>query len=259
MEKWIGKICLITGASAGIGADLCLKLANSGMIVIGLARRVEKIEELSEKVDESKGGKIYAKKCDVENESEILEAFKWVADEFKKIDVFINNAGVFISNFLVDSDSESYRKLFNVNVIAACICLREAVKLMKETSVKGHILIINSILGHRIPDISYPAFGVYPATKYSLTALSQTVRQELSFLKLPIKLTSVSPGMVDTDILQAMNQEVVSRLPKLNISDVTDAVLYALSTPDNVRVRNLKFKNKTVRFKYKIQILFTGG
>lgn len=93
-----------------------------------------------------------------------------------------------------------------------------------------------SILGHRIPDISYPAFGVYPATKHSLTALCQTIRQELSFLKAPIKLTSVSPGMVDTDILTAMNQEVISRLPKLGVSDVTDAVVYALSTPDTVRV-----------------------
>lgn len=103
--------------------------------------------------------------------------------------MFVNNAGIMISNFLIDGETDSFRKLFNVNVIASCIALRESVKIMREQSSLGHIIIINSILGHRIPDVPYPAFGVYPATKYSLTALCQTVRQELSFSQLKIKLT----------------------------------------------------------------------
>lgn len=260
MEKWNGKICLITGASTGIGADLCVRLANLGIVVVGLARRVEKIEELSQKVDSKSFGKIYGRKCDVQIETEILEAFKWIEEKFGKIDIFINNAGIFVSKFLVESESDNFRKLFDVNVIGACICLREAVGIMRKNSLNGHIIVINrwrlyqiltnsnltlifltnfvkiSILGHRIPDTTYPAFGVYPATKHALTALNQTVRQEISFLKAPIKLTSISPGMVDTDILTALNEEVVSRLPKLSVSDVSDAVIYALSTPNSVRV-----------------------
>lgn len=110
-----------------------------------------------------------------------------------------------------------------------------------------------SILGHRIPDISYPAFGVYPATKHALSALNQTLRQELSFLQTKIRLTSISPGMVDTDILTAMNQEVVSRLPKLSVSDVSDAVFYALSTPDTVRVRFL-IKEKLFNFNFLVNL-----
>lgn len=143
MEKLRGKICLITGASSGIGADLCVRLANHGLIVIGLARRIEKIEELSEKVTSSSGGEIHGRKCDVQVESEILDAFKWVADTFEKIDIFINNAGVFVSNFLVESESDSFRKLFDVNVIGACICLRETIKIMRNSSIKGHIVVIN--------------------------------------------------------------------------------------------------------------------
>lgn len=208
MDKFKCKVAVITGASSGIGADLSVKLANHGLIVIGLARRVEKIEELAQKIEAGSVGKIIGRKCDLEVEAEILEAFQWISKEFGRIHVFVNNAGIMLSNFLIDSTtSENFRRSFNINVIASLICLREAIKNMRQKAENGHIFIINrynplritkqillmlefsSILGHRIPDVPYPAFGVYPSTKYSLTAVSQTLRQEISFYKLPIKLT----------------------------------------------------------------------
>ena len=129
--------------------------------------------------------------------------------------------------------------MFDVNVIASCICIKEAVALMRETTGRGHIIVINSALGHRIPDMPFevpPPFGVYPATKYALTALCQTVRQELSFLKLPIKVTSISPGMVQSEMLESLNQNFISMLPKLLVEDVADAVIYAVNTPNRVRI-----------------------
>lgn len=144
-----------------------------------------------------------------------------------------------INNLLVEDNAANFRKIFDINVIASCVCMKDAVTLMKETTGAGHVIVINSILGHRIPDMPYgmrPSFGVYPATKYALTALCQTLRQELTFLKLPIKVTSISPGMVETDFLNNMNQDVVAMLPKLRVEDVADAVFYAANTPENVRV-----------------------
>jgi len=144
-----------------------------------------------------------------------------------------------MTKFLIEDDVENFRTMFDINVIASCICLKQAVNLMKETTGKGHIVVLNSILGHRIPDIPYPmkpSFGVYPATKHALTALCQTVRQELSYSKLPIKLTSISPGMVDSDMLSNMSQELIAMLPKLKVGDVANSVLYAINTPDGVRV-----------------------
>jgi NADP+-dependent farnesol dehydrogenase len=117
--------------------------------------------------------------------------------------------------------------------------MREAVKLMEETTGKGHIIVLNSILDHRIPDIPFPlkpSFGVYPATKFALTALCQTLRQELNYLKLPIKVTSISPEMVESDMLSSMNQELISMLPKLKVQDVSEAVYYVINTPECVQV-----------------------
>lgn len=148
-----------------------------------------------------------------------------------------------ITKFLTEDESGSFRKMFDVNVIASCICLKAAIELMKDTTGKGHIIVMNSILGHRIPDVPYPmkpSFGVYPATKHALTGICQTLRQELNFSKLPIRITSISPGMVDSEMLQDMltnmNQELVKMLPKLKVEDVADAVEYAIATPDRVRV-----------------------
>lgn len=140
---------------------------------------------------------------------------------------------------MVEDNSDNFRKMFDVNVIASCICIKEAVSLMKETTSSGHIIVINSILGHRIPDMPPYirfSFGVYPATKYAMTAICQTVRQELSFLNLPIKVTSISPGMVESEMLNNLNQDLILLLPKLSAEDVADAVFYAVKTPERVRI-----------------------
>jgi NADP-dependent 3-hydroxy acid dehydrogenase YdfG len=148
-----------------------------------------------------------------------------------------------LTNFITDDDPENFRKLFEVNVIASCLCIKEAVKLMKEQG-SGHIIVMNSILGHRIPDIPptlKPPFGLYPATKFALTALCQTLRSEMSYLKLPIKITSISPGMVESELLTNLNPHLVAVMPKLKVEDVADAVKYALNTPQRVRVNFFDF------------------
>lgn len=146
-----------------------------------------------------------------------------------------------MTNFLTEEEPENIRRLFEVNVISACICLKEAINVMKDTSGKGQVIIINSVLGHRIPDLPpgmRPPFGLYPASKHALLALTTSLRQELNFLKLPIRITSISPGMVETDILNELDKQLVAMLPKLKVEDVTEAINYAINTPDRVRVRD---------------------
>lgn len=144
------------------------------------------------------------------------------------------------TTFIIDETSENLMKMFNVNVIASCVCIRETVSLMKSTNVHGHIVVINSVLGHRVPDIpppTRPSFGVYPATKFALSGVCQVLRQEINFSQLPIiKITSISPGMVETEMLNNMTSPLVAILPKLNVEDVADAVMYAVNTPRHVRI-----------------------
>lgn len=153
--------------------------------------------------------------------------------------MFVNNAGIMKTTSIIDESTENFIKMFNVNVIASCVCIREAVSVMKSTTRHGHIVVINSSLGHRIPDIPpplRPSFGVYPATKFALTGICQVLRQELNFSQLPIRITSISPGMVDSEMLNNMNSHLVALAPKLKVDDVAEAVLYAVNTPRHVRV-----------------------
>ena len=93
MKKWEGSLAVVTGASSGIGATLVCDLARAGINVVGLARRVEKIEELINELG-STPGKVYAYKCDISDQESIKEAFKWIEEQFGFIRILINNAGV---------------------------------------------------------------------------------------------------------------------------------------------------------------------
>lgn len=93
MEKWKGKVAVVTGASAGIGAAIVEDLAREGLVVVALARRPQKIEENVKDFPESYG-KVHARSCDVANLDSIKEAFAWIADKFGFINVLVNNAGI---------------------------------------------------------------------------------------------------------------------------------------------------------------------
>ncbi|KAM8706541.1 hypothetical protein ACLKA7_010756 [Drosophila subpalustris] len=233
---WRNKVAVITGASVGIGASTAVTLANAGMVVIGLARREELVEALNAQVTGE--GKIFGRQCDLTNDEQLVSSFNWIHERFHCIHVLICNAGIIKANFLSESPTKDIKELFDLNVVATASCLREALRHMAKIKVPCHIVVINSVLGHRIPEVPVPLFSVYPATKHAITALCQTVRQEIHFLKLNIKLTSICPGLVDTDFLNVYSQ-AVDELPKLQALDVAKAVLYALDTPDGVQVEDI--------------------
>ena len=93
MEKWKGKVAVVTGASAGIGAAIVQELAAHGLIVVALARRPQKIEENIKDFPASYG-KIHAKFCDVSNLDSIKETFEWISKELGVVHVLVNNAGI---------------------------------------------------------------------------------------------------------------------------------------------------------------------
>nr|CAD7401959.1 unnamed protein product [Timema poppensis] len=134
MERWSGRVALVTGASAGIGAAIVRKLVKNGLIVVGLARRAELIEELSV---ELKGapGKLHAFKGDASKEEDILAAFDWIKKNLGRIDVLVNNAGVLYTTSLTDGETSHWKQIFDLNVLGLSICTREAFKLMKEKGV----------------------------------------------------------------------------------------------------------------------------
>ncbi|EFA12017.1 farnesol dehydrogenase [Tribolium castaneum] len=247
MDRWRGKVAIVTGASAGIGAAIVEQLVTEGLQVAGFARRSERVQELAKKLQDKKG-KLFAVKVDLTNEEEIIKGFKWVTDNLGPVHILVNNAGVIQPTNLTEGDTKMWKKILDTNVLGLSIATREAVKIMNEKKIDGHIVHINSVAGHTVPNI--PNINMYPASKHAVTALTETLRQELNHLGLKIKITSVSPGAVDTEIVQAnnfqMNPEMENLMPEkllmLKSEDIADAVLYALGTPPHVQVHELTIK-----------------
>jgi len=250
LDRWRGKVAVVTGASAGIGAAIAERLVEEGLQVVGLARRSERVEELSKKLA-GKKGKLHAIKADLTKEEDILKAFKWVADNLGPVHILVNNAGLSQLNGLIDGETDKWKLVFDTNVLGLCIATREAVKQMRANKIDGHIIHINSYTGHVV--VNFPKMNVYPASKYAVTALTETLRQELNQIGTKIKITSVSPGGVTTEFGDVVFRsssvpidekllEVVKHMPMLKADDIADSVLYVLSTPPHVQVHELIIK-----------------
>lgn len=161
---------------------------------MGLARRSENIEANAKKLEKEKG-KLYAIKTDISQEEDILKAFKWISETLGPVHILINNAGIVAAHkYLIDGDSDAWRKILDVNVLGLSIATREAVKNMRANNVNGHIIHINSIVGHKC--LPHPGANMYPASKHAVTALTETLRIELNSVKSKIKIT-VSRNDVD--------------------------------------------------------------
>ncbi|KAK9869638.1 hypothetical protein WA026_003383 [Henosepilachna vigintioctopunctata] len=242
MERWKGKVAVVTGASAGIGAAIVEQLVQEGLIVIGLARRIERIEDISKNLSSSKGS-LHGFKVDLRNTEDIISTFTAIENKFGPIHVLINNAGIVHNTTLMDGDIEKWKNVIDVNVMGLCVATREAINSMRRNEVAGHIVHINSDLGHVIPSI--PGLNVYPASKFAVSALTEVLRGELMRSGTKIKVTSVSPGLVgNTEIFCAAGgiDSGIDKAPALHPEDVAEAVIYVLSTPPHVQVHDVILK-----------------
>uniref|UniRef100_A0AAR5PCU5 Farnesol dehydrogenase-like n=1 Tax=Dendroctonus ponderosae TaxID=77166 RepID=A0AAR5PCU5_DENPD len=235
IERFSGKVAVVTGASVGIGASIVEELVKSGIIVAGLARRTENVEKIAQKLTGQKG-KLYAFKCDMTVEAEVIATIKQVIAKLGPVSILINNAGLSLSTSLLGGDAEKWKTVLDTNILGLCIATREVAQNMIANKTAGHIIHINSVLGHQV--IDFPGFNVYGPSKYAVTALAETLRLEVNREKLQIKVTSISPGYVKTDF-QSVSGVGDLPVPPLHPTDIADAVIYALSTPPHVNVSEL--------------------
>ncbi|KAK4879387.1 hypothetical protein RN001_007533 [Aquatica leii] len=241
MERWQQKVAVVTGASSGIGAAVCKELVECGLKVVGIARRKEKIEKLAETL-KSKRGKLYAVKADITKEKDILEAFDWITNNIGPVNILINNAGVFKTADLLDGKTESWKLILDTNLMGLCIATREAAKIMTENNIDGHIVHINSLSGHYVPHNF--KVSLYGASKSGVTFVTEALRLELNEIKSKIRITSLSPGTVKTEILteSGMPSSLFSTIPCLEPKDVAEAICYVLGTPPHVQVHELTIR-----------------
>ncbi|XP_033359814.1 farnesol dehydrogenase-like [Bombus vosnesenskii] len=236
MNYWSGKVAIVTGASAGIGLAISKELAKYGINVIGLARRMDKLLEAAALIAEHK---FFPIQCDITEEEQILSAIKWIEEKFGGVDILVNNAGLFSFSYVMDSETDEIHNVINTNLIAPAILAREAIQSMRRRYAAGHIINITGITGLYCEAMSVP-MGIYGPSKFGLKGLGIELRHEISQYKLKIKVTTINPGFVRTDMSKQLNSFMkVSPEVLLNDRDIADAVIYALGTPKSVEISEI--------------------
>nr|XP_012152702.1 PREDICTED: uncharacterized protein LOC105664123 isoform X2 [Megachile rotundata] len=141
-----------------------------------------------------------------------------------------------IIRYLKDTPTAEYYKTIETNVIAPTICAREFLQSIKKRNTCGHIVNINSIAGHFAEAIHVPV-GMYAASKYAVTALCSELRHEIIAANLNVKVTSISPGLVRTEMVQDFIANLDVRT--LEPEDIADSAIYAIGTPERVEIHEI--------------------
>ncbi|CAD7011606.1 farnesol dehydrogenase [Ceratitis capitata] len=243
MDRWQNRVAVVTGASSGIGAACAVYLANNGMITVGLARRKERMEALREQVQPEARDRLHAIKCDIRDQQQIIAAFKEIETKFGPVAVLVNNAAVVrTTNLVNDNNEQDIKDVIETNIFGVVNCTREAFRSMKANGGDGHVFLINSITGHHVYRIPNHSLNIYPPTKFAMTAMAEVYRQEFSTQETNIKITNISPGAVDTEIITPRMKAALGDSPFLQSEDVADALIYCLQTPPHVQIHELTIK-----------------
>ena len=190
-SKLAGKVAVVTGASKGIGAGIAKGLAAEGAaVVVNYASGKDGADQVVAHI-KSFGGKAIAVQGNVSNAAEVREIFEQTKDAFGRLDVLVNNAGVYQFAPLEEITEDQFHRQFNTNVWGLILATQEAVKLFGAEG--GSIINIGSTVSRLTP----PASAIYTATKSAVDAVTHVLAKELGPRK--IRVNSINPGMVETE------------------------------------------------------------
>lgn len=242
-----GKVALVTGASSGIGAAVAKMLARRGATVAVCARRQSRLDALEAEIEaEHPGAQVWSRTCDVRDTEAIVSMFTALQQDVGPVDILVNNAGLGRPAPLSDHGPErrsyaGWAEMLDVNVMALSVCTAEAIAQMKPRRAAGHIVHISSLAGYRIPKEG----GFYGATKHAVRALTEGLRRELQEQGSPIRVSAISPGIVQTEFGQGFfgdtsrAADLYANLDPLTPEDIATAVEFVLTAPGHVQVHDL--------------------
>lgn len=232
-----GRVALVTGASSGIGEATALALASEGARVAIIARRLDRLDRLADRIREN-GGEALPIQTDVAAETQVSAAVDRVVDEFGRLDMLLAIAGVGVAAPFQGTTTSEYRQMFDVNVFGLLYSIAASLPIMKAQR-DGHVVILSSGTGRYI----HPS-TVYSASKHAATAIAESLRREVCTDG--IRVTSVEPGAVSTEFISQMRPDVRDAVEKrlgdmelLEAQDVAAAIIYAVTQPKRVNVNIL--------------------
>ncbi|HIA6862826.1 TPA: SDR family oxidoreductase [Staphylococcus aureus] len=220
------KVAVVTGAGSGIGEAIATLLHEEGVKVILAGRNKDKLQNVANQLAQDS---VKVVPTDVTKKEEVDELIKIAQQTFGGLDIVINSAGQMLSSKITDYQVDEWDSIIDVNIKGTLYTAQAALPTMLEQS-SGHLINIASISGFEVTKSS----TIYSATKAAVHTITQGLEKELA--KTGVKVTSISPGMVDTAITAAYNP---TDRKKLEPQDIAEAVLYALTQPKHVNVNEI--------------------
>lgn len=236
----MNKTVLITGATSGIGKACAEKFAKSGAQLILLGRRTDRLGALSVALKSKYNTSCLCITLDVRDRDEVFRVISQLPDEWKKIDILINNAGLALGkeNF-EESDIDDWDTMLHTNVDGLLYVSRAVLPYMIQQQ-SGHIINMSSIAGSQV----YQGGSVYCASKFAVNAITQGMRIDL--MKYHIKVTSICPGVVETEFSlvrfkgdKKKADEVYKGFKPLVGEDIAETVFFCTQLPDHVCINEL--------------------
>jgi NADP-dependent 3-hydroxy acid dehydrogenase YdfG len=235
-QRLAGYVCLITGATAGIGKASALALASEGAQLVLTARQEKRLNELVETI-KSAGGRAIAIAGDVRNEQTAIRAVSTAKEQFGALNILINNVGIGNYKNLVDTSAEEYDEMMDSNVRSTFLFTRHAVPLMIQQQ-SGTIIMISSMAGI----YGFAGEAVYCATKFAQVGFAQALDKELR--PHGIKVGVICPGGVKTEFAlgRGRTAERVAQSGWLDPEDVAGAVLLACTQSSHSRIIEIQMR-----------------
>ncbi|MCR6626005.1 SDR family oxidoreductase [Pseudoxanthomonas japonensis] len=227
-----GKVIAITGASSGIGEAAARELARRGAKVVLGARRTDRLEQLVAGI-EAAGGTARQRALDVTRLDDVQAFVDFARNEFGRLDVIVNNAGVMPLSPLAALKIDEWNQMIDVNLRGVLHGIAAALPVM-QAQRGGQIINVASTAGHRV----WPSAAVYCATKHAVIALSEGLRQEHDNLR----VTVVSPGVTTSELAETTSDTGIKawledfRQVAIPAEAIARAIAYAVEQPDDVDV-----------------------
>jgi len=240
MESLQGKTVFITGASAGIGKSCAEAFAKEGANLVLTARRKEVIDELAKNLSDKYKVSVHAAKLDVRDRNEVTKVIENLPINLSQVDVLINNAGLARGvEKVAEGIHDNWDEMIDTNIKGLLNVTRAILPGMIERD-SGHVINLGSTAGH----MAYTGASVYCATKFSVRAISDTIRIEV--VDTGVKVTSVDPGAVETDFSKVRfsgdeekASKVYSGFTPLKAEDIAEAIIFCATRPPHANINEL--------------------
>ncbi|KAB1068094.1 SDR family NAD(P)-dependent oxidoreductase [Tamlana haliotis] len=231
------KIALITGATSGIGEATAYEFAKQGLHLILCGRRVERLNTIKEALE--KLTVVHTLNFDIRKRHKVLKAIDSLPENFKNIDILINNAGnAHGLDPIQDGDIDDWDTMIDINVKGLLYVSKAIIPQMTKRH-SGHIINIGSSAGKEV----YPKGNVYCASKHAVLAITEGMRLDLN--PYGIKVTAINPGMVETEFSKVRFKgdpaadSVYKGFKALEAKDVAEIIYFAVSRPAHVNIADL--------------------